>query len=57
MPNHFHLLLRTGKEPLSQSMRKLLTGYVVNLTVDINGMDISFRTDTNPLSAKMIPIS
>jgi len=30
MPNHFHLLLRTGKQPLSQSMRKLLTGYVVN---------------------------
>lgn len=30
MPNHFHLLLRTGQQPLSTSMRKLLTGYVVN---------------------------
>jgi putative transposase len=30
MPNHFHLLVRTGHCPLSQSMRKLLTGYVVN---------------------------
>ncbi|UCH08249.1 MAG: transposase [Deltaproteobacteria bacterium] len=30
MPNHFHLLLRTGKQPLSKSMRRLLTGYVVN---------------------------
>ena len=30
MPNHFHLLVRTGKEPLPTSMRKLLTGYVVN---------------------------
>lgn len=30
MPNHFHLLTRTGKQPLSHSMRKLLTGYVVN---------------------------
>lgn len=30
MPNHFHLLLRTAKQPLSSSMGKLLTGYVVN---------------------------
>jgi putative transposase len=30
MPNHFHLLVRTENRPLSQSMRKLLTGYVVN---------------------------
>ena len=30
MSNHFHLLVRTGKLSLSESMRKLLTGYVVN---------------------------
>lgn len=30
MPNHFHLLVRTGTRPLSQSMKRLLTGYVVN---------------------------
>ena len=30
MDNHFHILIRTGKLPLSDSMRKLLTGYVVN---------------------------
>ncbi|MBN1625779.1 MAG: transposase [Deltaproteobacteria bacterium] len=30
MDNHFHLLLRTGTLTLSDSMRKLLTGYVVN---------------------------
>jgi REP element-mobilizing transposase RayT len=30
MPNHFHLLVRTGRRPLFQSMGKLLTGYVVN---------------------------
>jgi putative transposase len=30
LPNHFHLLVRTGGRPLSQSMRKLLTGYGVN---------------------------
>lgn len=30
LPNHFHLLCKTKKQPLSSSMRKLLTGYVVN---------------------------
>ena len=30
MDNHFHLLVRTGRYSLSDSMRKLLTGYVVN---------------------------
>jgi len=27
IPNHFHLLVRTGRRPLSRSMRSLLTGY------------------------------
>jgi REP element-mobilizing transposase RayT len=30
MPNHFHLLVRSAKESLPFSMRRLLTGYVVN---------------------------
>ena len=30
MSNHFHLLARTGKQRLADSMRKLLTGYAVN---------------------------
>jgi putative transposase len=30
MNTHFHLLLRTGSDTLSSSMRKILTGYVVN---------------------------
>ena len=30
IPNHFHLLCKTEKQPLATSMRKLLTGYVVN---------------------------
>jgi len=30
MPNHFHILCKTKKRPLSFSMRKLLTGYAVN---------------------------
>jgi REP element-mobilizing transposase RayT len=29
LPNHFHLLLRTGTVPLSTVMRRLLTGYAV----------------------------
>jgi len=30
IPNHFHLLLRTGNVPISVLMKKLLTGYAVN---------------------------
>ena len=33
LDNHFHILARTGKQPLSQNMRKLLTGYVVNFNI------------------------
>ena len=29
IPNHFHLLARTGNRPIFASMRKILTGYVV----------------------------
>jgi len=29
LPNHFHLLLRTGTTPLSKVMRRLMTGYAV----------------------------
>jgi putative transposase len=30
MPNHFHLLCKTRRQPLSISMHRLLTGYAVN---------------------------
>ena len=30
MPNHAHLLIRTGVEPLSRVMRRILTGYAVS---------------------------
>jgi putative transposase len=33
MPNHFHLLVRTGKEPLARSMRRLMTGYAINFNL------------------------
>ncbi len=29
IPNHFHLLVRTGNRPIFASMRRILTGYVV----------------------------
>ena len=29
IPNHFHLLLRTGPVPISTVMRRLLTGYAL----------------------------
>jgi putative transposase len=31
IPNHVHLLLRTGAEPISTVMRRLLTGYAVSI--------------------------
>ena len=33
LPNHFHLLLRTGTVPLSNVMRRLLTGYAVSFNL------------------------
>ncbi|HUU41142.1 MAG TPA: transposase [Desulfatiglandales bacterium] len=30
IPNHFHLLLRTGDVPISALMKRLLTGYAIN---------------------------
>ncbi|MBM4349148.1 MAG: transposase [Deltaproteobacteria bacterium] len=33
LSNHFHLLVRTARQPISKSMRKLLTGYVVNFNL------------------------
>jgi putative transposase len=33
MDNHFHVLIRTGHEPLARGMRRLLTGYVINFNL------------------------
>jgi len=30
MSDHYHILVRTGRQPLAAGMRRLLTGYVVN---------------------------
>ena len=33
LSNHFHVLARTGRESISKSMKRLLTGYVVNFNL------------------------
>ncbi len=33
LPNHFHLLLRTGSVPLSSVMRRILTGYAISFNL------------------------
>src|SRR4030042_803874 len=33
LPNHFHLLLRTGTAPVASLMRRLLTGYAVTFNL------------------------
>jgi putative transposase len=33
LSNHFHLLVRTGRQPIFRSMKKLLTGYAVNFNL------------------------
>ena len=33
IPNHFHILLRTGTTPLSTVMRRLMTGYAVTFNI------------------------
>ncbi len=33
MPNHFHLLILRNKRPLSELMRRLMTGYAVNFNI------------------------
>ena len=33
IPNHAHILLRTGATPLAKIMRRLLTGYAVNFNL------------------------
>ena len=30
MPNHFHLAIRTGSQPLARTMRRMLTGYATS---------------------------
>jgi hypothetical protein len=55
MSNHARFLFRTGVEPLSRLMKRLLTGYVLDLTGDIAVTVNCFRTGTNLLCVRKRP--
>jgi len=44
LDNHFHLLIHTGKQRISEAMRKLLTGYVEKLWGQIFILDNAYCT-------------
>ncbi len=52
IPNHVHILLRTGETPLATVMRRLLTGYAVSYNRRRRRMDICFKIATNPFCVK-----
>jgi REP element-mobilizing transposase RayT len=56
IPNHFHLLMKTGTTPISTVMGRLLTGYPVPFNNVIVDMAIFFKTVTNRFYARKIPI-
>lgn len=43
MPNHVHLLMKTGERPLNKIMRKLLTGYAVRFNLKHHRMGHLFQ--------------
>ncbi|RZB33971.1 MAG: hypothetical protein SRB2_03364 [Desulfobacteraceae bacterium Eth-SRB2] len=48
IPNHFHLLLKTGNEPIVQIMRRLLTGYAVTFNRRHRRYGRLFQTGSGP---------
>ncbi len=70
LPNHAHLLVRTGRHPLAAAMRSLLTGYagafnapeahkptIGGQAAGTSGTAISSRTATSPSWWRRIPTS
>ena len=57
MSNHAHFLFRTGTEPLSRLMRRLLTGYVIGFNRRHNRRGQLFQNVTNLLYARKRLIS
>ena len=59
LPNHFHLLLRTGAKPIATLMRRLLTGHAISFNPACSGttavQGTYFKTDTNRFSARKSP--
>lgn len=56
IPNHFHLLLQTGKAPVATVMRRLLTGYATKFNRRLDDMVISSKTVTSQFFARKRPI-
>jgi len=54
--NHFYLLIKTGRVPVSTLMRQLLTGYAVLFKGATANSDISFRTAINPFYVRKMLI-
>jgi len=52
LPNHAHVLFRTGSIPLATLMRRLGTGYVISFKRSINHTASFSRTDTSQLPVK-----
>jgi len=56
IPNHFHLLIRTGIMPLSTLIRKLMTGYAVYFNKRHKRNGHLFQNPTNQSFVNKIPI-
>jgi len=52
IPNHFHLLLKSGSVPISQVMRRLLTGHAVSYNRRHRRSGHLFKTGTSRFSVK-----
>jgi REP element-mobilizing transposase RayT len=56
IPNHLHMLLKTGTTPIASMMRRLLTGYAVSFNRRHTAMVSSFKIDINPFYVRRIYI-
>jgi putative transposase len=55
LPNHFHLLLKTGATPIATVMKRLLTGYAMH-SEGTTATGICFRIDTSRFFVRRIHI-
>jgi REP-associated tyrosine transposase len=56
MSHHAHFLFRSGPAGMAKLMRRLLTGYAISFNRRCDATANCFKTGTNPLSARKIPI-
>ena len=55
IPDHFHLLLKTGNVPVATVMRRLPSGYAGDFNRR-HHRAVCFKTDSNPFFAGKMPI-